>query len=95
MLRCGYVSCSPGNEGCVCFAAAPEMLLLWMYVFGCIGLIWGVTRGAEALRKANEQVLAAAAVHMKGMCIALCISQSCPVNQSVNQSVNWFDCVSD
>lgn len=45
--------------------AAPEMLLLWMYVFGCIGLIWGVTRGAEALRKANEQ--AARASTKKGI----------------------------
>ena len=61
-----------GKTSCVCFAAAPEMLLLWMYVFGFIGLIWGVTRGAEWLRKSNEQVLASAAVHMTQMCIALC-----------------------
>jgi len=55
----------------VCFAAAPEMVLLWMCVFGCIGLIWVVTNVAEALRKANEQVTAAAAVHVTGLCIAL------------------------
>ncbi len=48
------------------------MLRLWMYVFGFIGLIWGTTIAAERLRKANEQVLPAAAVHMTGMCIALC-----------------------
>ncbi len=48
------------------------MVLLWMCVFGCIGLIWVVTNVAEALRKANEQVTAAAAVHVTGLCIALC-----------------------
>lgn len=57
---------------CVYSAAAPEMLLLWMSVFGFIGAIWGVTILAERLRKSNEQVLTAAAVHMTGMCIALC-----------------------
>lgn len=48
------------------------MLLLWMFVFGSIGLIWGTTNLAEAWRKANEQVLAAAAIQMTGMGIALC-----------------------
>ncbi len=72
---------------CVCFAAAPEMLLLWMYVFGCIGVIWGVTNVAEALRKANEQVLAAAAVLVTGMCIALCCQ-----NVLVVQCLVYVDC---
>ena len=48
------------------------MLRLWMCVFGFIGLIWGVTRWAEGLRKSNEQVIAAAAVHMTRLCTALC-----------------------